>query len=307
MSALPYQLPIFRAEDAAGALLPFALLYTYAAGTTTPLATYQDAAGTIQNQNPTQCDASGLAIIFMATGVPYKFVLTDQFGAVQPKYPQDNLIGGATGPAGAPGSTIRDGAGAPSNLIGIDGDYYLNDSNGDVYKKTSGVYTIVANIKGTAGVGVGTAVTGFRFFPLSNAIMKIATSSNTPIMGGFGSYISFTPTNSTRLKVHFSASLSAPVVGGFTSAASALICYGTGVAPGSGGAIPGTATILRDPVTLDSVHPGPISGSGELVWDAILTGLTLGVPYWFDFALFNDSAVITTVYLNSPSYTIFEI
>lgn len=61
--------------------------------------------------------------------------------------------GGGTGPAGAPGSVWRDGAGVPSNALGIDGDYYLRDTTGDVYLRTAGAYAIVANIKGAAGGG----------------------------------------------------------------------------------------------------------------------------------------------------------
>ena len=32
-----------------------------------------------------------------------------------------------------------------------DGDYYLDDATGDVYKKSSGTYPVVANIKGSTG------------------------------------------------------------------------------------------------------------------------------------------------------------
>lgn len=151
MSALPPLLPIFRAEDASGASLPFALLYTYAAGTTTPLATYKDAAGTISNSNPIVFDANGEALVNLTSGVAYKLLLTDQYGTVQPNFPVDNIQGGAMGPAGTPGSVWRNGAGAPSNSIGINGDYYLNTSTGDVYLKSGGVYTIQANILGPVG------------------------------------------------------------------------------------------------------------------------------------------------------------
>lgn len=58
---------------------------------------------------------------------------------------------GPAGAAGTPGSVWRDGAGAPSNGLGVNGDYYLNDTNGDVYLKASGTYSIVANIKGPTG------------------------------------------------------------------------------------------------------------------------------------------------------------
>lgn len=55
---------------------------------------------------------------------------------------------GATGPAG---NVWRDGSGVPSNSLGIDGDYYLNDATADVYKRAAGTYAIVANIKGATG------------------------------------------------------------------------------------------------------------------------------------------------------------
>jgi hypothetical protein len=61
---------------------------------------------------------------------------------------------GATGPPGADGmdgSTWREGTGVPSNALGVDGDFYLDDASGDVYQKAAGVYAVVANIKGPDG------------------------------------------------------------------------------------------------------------------------------------------------------------
>ncbi len=40
----------------------------------------------------------------------------------------------------------RDGSGVPSNSLGADGDYYLNNATGDVYNKLGGEYSLVANI-----------------------------------------------------------------------------------------------------------------------------------------------------------------
>lgn len=51
----------------------------------------------------------------------------------------------------AVGSVWRTGSGVPSNTLGVNGDFYLRSTNGDVYKKASGVYTVVANIAGPAG------------------------------------------------------------------------------------------------------------------------------------------------------------
>ncbi len=50
--------------DASGNPLAGGLLYTYAAGTTTPKATYQDAAGVTPNANPIILDSRGEAVIF---------------------------------------------------------------------------------------------------------------------------------------------------------------------------------------------------------------------------------------------------
>lgn len=58
---------------------------------------------------------------------------------------------GNTGATGAPGSVWRNGTGAPSNSLGVDGDFYLDDATGNVYQKLSGTYSIVANIEGPTG------------------------------------------------------------------------------------------------------------------------------------------------------------
>jgi hypothetical protein len=61
---------------------------------------------------------------------------------------------GNMGPAGSNGingSVWRSDTGTPSNGLGIDGDYYLNTSTGDVYYKSSGVYAVITNISGPQG------------------------------------------------------------------------------------------------------------------------------------------------------------
>ena len=52
-------------------------IYTYEAGTTTPLATYQDLAGATANTNPVILDSAGMAVIRQTDGVAYKWVVTD--------------------------------------------------------------------------------------------------------------------------------------------------------------------------------------------------------------------------------------
>lgn len=161
MTALLPPFPKFYAADANGAPLAGGLLYTYAAGTTTPLATYTDSTGSVSNTNPVVLNSSGEANVWLTTGTAYKFVLEDQFGVVQ--WTVDQITGGIQGAAGTPGSVWRNGSGVPSNSLGIDGDYYLNDNNGDVYLRSSGAYAVVANILGPAGSSVNRIVNG-RFW-----------------------------------------------------------------------------------------------------------------------------------------------
>lgn len=59
--------------------------------------------------------------------------------------------GGEPGLDGTDGATWRSGAGAPSNALGADGDYYLNTANGDVYLRAAGAYSVTINLKGTPG------------------------------------------------------------------------------------------------------------------------------------------------------------
>ena len=61
--------------NSAGAPLVGGKVYTYDAGTSTPRATYQDAAGTVPNTNPIVLDARGEATIFWSGN--YKVILKD--------------------------------------------------------------------------------------------------------------------------------------------------------------------------------------------------------------------------------------
>lgn len=73
-----------------GVPLAGGLLYSYAAGTTTPLATYTDETGLTPNTNPVVLDANGQADVWMASS-NYKFMLTDPLGIVQ--WTVDNVEG----------------------------------------------------------------------------------------------------------------------------------------------------------------------------------------------------------------------
>lgn len=58
---------------------------------------------------------------------------------------------GGSGGTGTPGSQYYFGAGVPDNSLYLDGDIYQNTTNGDQYKKISGVWVLQDNIMGPPG------------------------------------------------------------------------------------------------------------------------------------------------------------
>jgi hypothetical protein len=63
--------------DANGEPLVGGKIYTYEAGTSTPVTTYQDASGTVANTNPIILDSRGMCNIWLLTTVNYKYVVKD--------------------------------------------------------------------------------------------------------------------------------------------------------------------------------------------------------------------------------------
>lgn len=147
--------PQFRAFDADGLPLAGGKLYSYAGGTSTPLATYADAALSVPNANPLILSASGGGTFFIAGGTSYKFTLTDSAGVVQSGYPVDSV----SLPIDANLSALS----ATNLTTGT-----LNDSRlstkvplRDVNEAISGVYAFTNGFKErsrTALVGEGNAV-----------------------------------------------------------------------------------------------------------------------------------------------------
>jgi hypothetical protein len=58
---------------------------------------------------------------------------------------------GAPGTDGTDGSTWHSGTGAPAGGLGVNGDFYLDDANGDVYVKAAGVWGLADNLTGPQG------------------------------------------------------------------------------------------------------------------------------------------------------------
>lgn len=82
---------------------------------------------------------------------------------------QFNVTLGETGPQGPSGPTGPSGVasywysgdGAPSSGLGDEDDFYLDNLNGDTYKKTGGVWVLDGNIQGPGFDGNTTIDGGF--------------------------------------------------------------------------------------------------------------------------------------------------
>jgi hypothetical protein len=69
--------PIQKFWNNSGEPLAFGFVYTYSAGTTTPIVTYTDSTAVTSNANPITLNARGEASIWITPNVAYKYVVTD--------------------------------------------------------------------------------------------------------------------------------------------------------------------------------------------------------------------------------------
>ena len=160
-------LPVVKTRffDANGAPLAGGKVYSYAAGTNTPQATYTDESGLTPNANPTILDSEGYANIWLNSNF-YKMVIADSNDVVL--FTTDNVNVETT--AGADGATIYNGSGAPSNGLGSDGDYYLDtaSANKDFYYKSGGTYSIVCTLTGPTGAAGTNGTNGTNGYSVLN-------------------------------------------------------------------------------------------------------------------------------------------
>ena len=71
--AVPFQDGLSQFFDDSGNPLAGGLVYTYAAGTTTPVATYTTRAGTVEHDNPVTLDSAGRVSIWLDRSTAYRF------------------------------------------------------------------------------------------------------------------------------------------------------------------------------------------------------------------------------------------
>lgn len=160
--------PRYTVLNAAGKPISGALINTYIAGTTTPIATYSDVALTVANANPIVANSSGqIGPVFLSPGSSYKFVFTNPDASSL--FSQDNIAagGGATntdiigtaGEALTGGKAVYLSDGSGGKTAGL---WYLADSANAYSSTTSDVGIVPASIAlGVAGtIRLGGQLTG---------------------------------------------------------------------------------------------------------------------------------------------------
>ncbi len=182
------------------------LLYTYAAGTTTPLATYSNVSLTTANANPVVLDSAGRCTLFLAA-TSYKYVLKtsagvtiatrDNVGAV----PTGNVDNDVTGTAGealtatqcaylGAGSWSKADADAASTSTLPEIAFVVTDvlSGADSTFRKSGRMTGFSGltpgtayyVSATAGEITATAPTNARYVGTADSISSLIISPNPP-------------------------------------------------------------------------------------------------------------------------------
>lgn len=130
----------YKPTGADGMPVPGGKIWTYEAGTTTPLATYTDQAATTPHPNPIILNGNGEATIYITSGVQYKAVFTDPDDVVI--WTEDNWSGvGFSGILGT--GDVAGATGSVNNEIVL-----FSGTTGKVLKRAAGT----GFVKATSGV-----------------------------------------------------------------------------------------------------------------------------------------------------------
>ena len=141
---VPNQQPHVTFVNGIGAPCAGCKLYTYTAGTTTPLATYTDATGTSTNTNPIVHDTAGGANIWVGRN-SYKFVLKDSLGSTI--WTVDQVNAASLFPCG-PANSIQISNSAVTGLT-CDAQIYIDTINHTLNVGTMSTNHVVIGALGT--------------------------------------------------------------------------------------------------------------------------------------------------------------
>lgn len=182
---------LLQVRDELGAdVLAGGFIQTDAAGTTTPLATYQDLNGATPNTNPVELDSSGMAVIRQTNGVAYKWRVYD--ADMNLLWTRDNITVGASADAsdsdvlvtlnysGTPGAQALMGGAIFDRAVTFPIDF--EGADGVVLTNPASTYTISIRKN---GVEVGTAAID------TSGAYTFATTGGTTVAYTAGDYLSF--------------------------------------------------------------------------------------------------------------------
>jgi microcystin-dependent protein len=222
----------FQFFTTTGQPLAGGLIYTYQAGSSTPLATYTDNTGATANANPIVLGTDGRPTneIWLTYGFNYKFVLKDSGGNTIQTY--DNLYG-IIGTQPASGATIPAGLISMwSGSIGsIPSGWYLCDGSNGTPNLTDrfiiGAGSTYA-VNGTGGVSSVTLTTSNMPAHTHTATSVVTDPTHTHNTGTFGSIGSGAASGSTFSNPNFSGLIAIP------SASTGITVATTNASNGSG-------------------------------------------------------------------------
>jgi hypothetical protein len=164
-----------------GVPLAGGLLYTYAAGTTTPLATFTTAAGSTANSNPIVLNSAGRLDneVWLTSTLTYKFLLKDSDGVTIATYDDIPGIGSVNGLTSGTSILFGNGSGGFSNVV-----------VGSNLSFVGGTLSATAGGSGSVSVGL-TAPAAFTVTgsPVTSTGTLALTYSGTPVpvsSGGTG-------------------------------------------------------------------------------------------------------------------------
>ena len=218
MSVTPSPIGGFAAQffDNNGVILSGGKIYTYAAGTTTPQATYTSASGTTPHANPIILDSAGRVPggeIWLTDGLVYKFVIETATGSLLGTYDnitgvnsnfvnytiQEEVITATAGQTVFNLSTINYTPGTNSLTVYIDGvNQYVGDSyietDSDTVTFTSGVHvggevkftTAIQTTTGAVDASIVTYDPPFTGGVITNVEDKLAQTVSVKDFGAVG-------------------------------------------------------------------------------------------------------------------------
>lgn len=270
MSGFPFPLP-FQQFDDNGAPLNGGKVYSFAAGTATPLATYSDQALTIPNDNPTILDASGRADIYIDDGVAYDLDIKDRNG-VEVRTIEDYSV--PTVPAAPVAASVPTGSIVAYGGSAAPTGYLLCDGS-PVSRVT---YATLFGILGTA-YGPGNGATTFNLpnlqqrFPLGKATS--GTGATLGETGGTIDHVHTGPSHTHTVAGHTHTITHTHTVpfNGWTTQVNTPPLAGILQAGGSGGGSEAAATQANANNT-SGASSAANSGSTALTTDAGGTGNT---------------------------------